>query len=256
MRHLSDDQSLTLSFAALHAGDSLSAQNFSRYFLHSDLPQEAKLNTVRVNKERKKRLFRMTASLEVYLIRQEILDFDSMARKVLRITLVSLLLFFCAAAIIFWREYKMLKRIETTLQGRNTTEKENIPSEDTPVQAAPQLVKNVVFSRNRDRIQAKVNFRAFKSWVENEPEILRAWGRGHWKVLGDTAAFCLKRVSDNAPLKALGVKSGDCIVELDGESVNQPMRNMGIWMSLAQRKSLEIVALRSRQRITYTLTRF
>lgn len=179
-----------------------------------------------------------------------------MAKKVIYTLVIFVLLFVGVSGILLWREYRMLKRIETTLQAKNPTGQENKPPDEAPAKNVPLLVKNVVFSQNRERVQARVNFRAFKSWVENEPEILRVWGQAHWKILGDTAAFCLKRVSNNAPLKALGVKSGDCIIELNGETVNQPMRNMAVWMSLAQRKNLEIVALRNRQRITYTLTRF
>ncbi len=119
---------------------------------------------------------------------------------------------------------------------------------------APRIVLQVRHSQTGNHVHARVSFRAFKRLVESNPQIAQTWGRVGWKILGDTPALCLRNLSGGTPLTALGVRSGDCITHLDGETINQPLRNLGIWMGLGSRKQLSVDTLRQGQRLSYTLT--
>ncbi|HRP69792.1 MAG TPA: hypothetical protein PLY93_09710, partial [Turneriella sp.] len=84
---------------------------------------------------------------------------------------------------------------------------------------------------------------------------LRAWGKLGWKVLGDIPALCIRRLADETPFSVLGVLEGECITHIDGETVNQPTRNFGIWLTLSSRKTLDIDTLRLGRKMSYHLTK-
>lgn len=164
------------------------------------------------------------------------------------------------AGAVALREYLLLKKIQATFMkppgkvGHDAAEKPAIAAQKL------RLVENIRISSDGQRVSASVRFAAFKHMVEQNPEILRAWGRLVWKVLptgamGDTAALCFKALSPTAPMAPLGAEVGECIVSLDGESVNQPMRNLGIWMTLGSREHVDIETRRGGKKITYRLNR-
>lgn len=156
------------------------------------------------------------------------------------------------AAVLALREYLMLKRIQETFRQPPPT-KEATASEPALAAEAPKMVYAV--KRAGATITARARFGAFKKAVEARPELLRTWGSLGWKILEDTPALCIRHLGEDTPFKALGVVSGECITHIDGETVNQPMRNLGIWLTLGARSSIRIDTLRGGQKISYNLVK-
>ncbi len=169
---------------------------------------------------------------------------------------VLLLLAICAAILL--REYLMLKKIQATLQ-QTPSQTRNEPPRTAPAatEAIPDspLVSAISRSADGGLVRARANFSAFKKKVESHPELLQQWGRVGWKIVGDIPALCIRSVAEHAPFRPLGVRNGDCITHIDGESINQPMRNMAIWLTLPARRRLKVDTLREGRRITYELVR-
>lgn len=174
------------------------------------------------------------------------------------------------------REYVLLKRIESVLRAPLYMKA------DSSASAPPKpikLVQNLEMSDDGTKITARVRFAAFKQMVESNPEIITAWGRFGWKVLpaaaipvdspestgsrgpspsmalGDIPALCIRRLGADNPLAALKAEAGDCVTHIDGESVNQPMRNLAIWVGLARREVIHVVVLRHGKRVAYEFRR-
>lgn len=176
--------------------------------------------------------------------------------KPLGITVVVLL---TVGAAVLLREYLMLRRLSDTFSSAKTdivseepgAEKEKIES---VAAAATPLVYQVKTSADGNRVDARVSFKAFKRMVEANPRLVNSWGRIGWKVLGDVPALCLRSLAAGTAFAKLGVQSGDCITHFDGETVNQPLRNLGIWLTLGSRRHLKVDTLRAGQRITYNLS--
>jgi hypothetical protein len=169
---------------------------------------------------------------------------------------ISILVLLAIAGGVALREYLLLKKIQATLM--KPPEKAGGKAAEKPATMPPKLrlVENIRISGEGQRVSASVRFSAFKQLVEENPDILRAWGRLAWKVLGgDTPALCFKALSPNAPMAPLGAEVGECIVTLDGETVNQPMRNLGIWMTLGSRERVDIETRRAGKKISYRLNR-
>jgi hypothetical protein len=177
-------------------------------------------------------------------------------RRATRIITIAALLLLAVAAGVLLREYLMLKKIQATLrQPANTINRESPPAGTPKTPPEAPLVSAVSRSADGSLVRARANFSLFKKKVEAQPEILQQWGRLVWKIVEDMPALCVRSVTDEAPFRLLGVKSGDCITHLDGESINQPMRNMGIWLTLPARSRLRIDTLRNGKRISYELVR-
>lgn len=176
--------------------------------------------------------------------------------RTIRIITIAALLLLAVSAGVLLREYLMLKKIQATLR-QSPSQIKNEPEQNTPAEAVPEapLVSAVSRSADGRYIRARANFSVFKKKVEAHPEILRQWGRVGWKIVGDVPALCVRSVGETAPFRPLGVKDGDCITHIDGESINQPMRNMGIWLTLPARSRLKIDTLRDGKRISYELVR-
>ncbi len=176
--------------------------------------------------------------------------------KPLGVTVVILLV---VGAAVLVREYVMLRRLSETFSSAKTdavaekagAEKEKIESAAVP---AISLVYEVKTSARGNRVDARVSFKAFKRIVEANPRLVHSWGRIGWKVLGDVPALCLRSLAAGTAFAKLGVQSGDCITHFDGETVNQPLRNLGIWLTLGSRRHLRVDTLRAGQRITYNLS--
>lgn len=169
-----------------------------------------------------------------------------------RVLLISLLILFAVAVMVAVREYLLLRSIERALV--NTPEPAKPGAEkQSPAPEKPRYVQSVRREADGAVIRARVNFAAFKRAVEANPAQLSAWGSVGWKVLDDTPALCLKRLASESPFTPLGVQKGDCITHLDGETVNQPMRNLGIWLTLGSRKALTVDTLRDGEKIRYYL---
>lgn len=169
---------------------------------------------------------------------------------------IALLLLIAVSAGVLLREYLMLKKIQATLR-QSPSQVKNEPQRNVPAEDVPEtpLVSAVSRSADGRHVRARANFSVFKKKVEAHPELLRQWGRVGWKVLGDVPALCVRSVADDAPFRPLGVQGGDCITHIDGESINQPMRNMGIWLTLPARSRLKIDTVRGEKRISYELVR-
>jgi hypothetical protein len=159
------------------------------------------------------------------------------------------------------REYLMLRKLAKSLTGLSVTQEtpvqnmkldERGPSADAA--PTPKIVLQVKHSTDGSQVTARVSFRAFKRLIELNPQIAHTWGRVGWKILGDTPALCLRQLTRNTPLTALGVQSGDCITHLDDETINQPLRNLGIWLGLGNRRYLSVETLRQGKRLSYKLT--
>ncbi len=176
--------------------------------------------------------------------------------KPLGVTIVILLV---VGAAVLVREYLMLRRLSETFssaKAETTSEKQGAEKDKVataPAQATP-LVYQVKKSADGSRIDARVSFKAFKRMVEANPRLVHSWGRIGWKVLGDVPALCLRSLAADTAFTKLGVQGGDCITHFDGETVNQPLRNLGIWLTLGSRRQLKVDTLRAGQRITYNLT--
>ncbi|MBV6493108.1 MAG: hypothetical protein LDLANPLL_01123 [Turneriella sp.] len=164
------------------------------------------------------------------------------------------------AAFLFLKEYFLLKKIESVLKDASsgntaqaqTKNQENLEENLSSIKKEiPLFVYGV--KQNGNTISARVHFAKFKSTVERSPEILRSWGHLGWKVLEDIPALCIKNLGERTPFSPLGVRPGECIIEINGETINQPMRNLGIWLTLQNRKNLHIVTLRAGKRVEYFL---
>jgi C-terminal processing protease CtpA/Prc len=175
--------------------------------------------------------------------------------KPLGITLLAILLITGAVLV---REYLLLRRLADSFAlPKSSSRAGGITDEEKPAEQAVRtapLVQQVKRSATGNRVDARVSFKAFKRLVETNPRQAHTWGQIGWKVLGDVPALCLRSVSPGTVFTTLGVQSGDCITHLDGETVNQPLRNLGIWVTLGSRKQLTVDTLREGRRITYNLT--
>jgi len=168
-------------------------------------------------------------------------------KKALLTTFVILIL---VGAGVFVREYLLLKRIESALRSPVKS--------DSQTTAAPKpikLVHSFQVADDKSSATARVRFAAFKDMIEHNPQILAAWGRFNWRVIGDTPALCIKSLAPKSPLTEIGAEVGDCVTHLDGETVNQPMRNLAIWVGLHRRDHLSVILLRHGKRIRYELSR-
>jgi hypothetical protein len=178
-----------------------------------------------------------------------------MARFRKPLLLTTLFILAVAGALVL-REYILLRRLKAVLT-YNGIEKPDQRAPSIQAVSPPQssIVRDVHFYANGNEIRARVNFAEFKRFVEANAASVRGWGKVIWKVLDDTPALCLKSLATDTPLRPLAVRSGDCITMLDGETINQPLRNLGIWLSLSARSNLKITTLRKGREITYHLTR-
>lgn len=179
-------------------------------------------------------------------------------RRALKIIAVTALLLLAVSAGVLLREYLMFRKIQATLRRpAGAATREPLPPPTAAATTAPEapLVSAVSRSADASLVRARANFSAFKARVEAHPELLRQWGSVGWKILEDIPALCVRSVSAQSPFAALGVMGGDCITHIDGESINQPARNMGIWLTLAARSRLKIDTLRNGKRISYELVR-
>lgn len=177
-------------------------------------------------------------------------------RAVARLFAGFILLLLAVAAGVLLREYLSLRRIQATL--RQSVEPNAAQTQPT---AAPgpgygdRFLTAVARSADGGLVRANANFAAFRRTVESKPELLQQWGRLGWKIVGDLPALCVRKLAGQAPFRVLGVREGDCITHIDGESINQPVRNMGIWLTLSARSRLKIDTLRGAKRISYDLMR-
>lgn len=173
------------------------------------------------------------------------------------LTLTALLLIAVMGGVLL-REYLMLRRIQATLKsaGNVLPGQKDTKEEVNPPAIRQPLVAQVSRSADGSRVKARVGFAAFKRLVESHPELISRWGRVGWKVLDDIPGLCLRSLAADAPFRILGVEAGDCITHIDGETVNQPMRNMGIWLTLGARSRLIVDTLRGDRRISYELSRY
>ncbi|AFM14750.1 hypothetical protein [Turneriella parva] len=176
--------------------------------------------------------------------------------KPLAIT-VALLLAIAAAVLV--REYLVLRSLAASFAAAKNDTLTTPDSGRTEKAPAAQgenvaLISQVKTSAGGNRVDARVSFKAFKRLVEANPKLAQSWGRIGWKVLGDVPALCLRIVAPGTAFTKLGVQSGDCITHFDGETVNQPLRNLGIWLTLGSRKALKVDTVRAGQRISYHLT--
>lgn len=158
------------------------------------------------------------------------------------------------AAALALREYLLLKRIQKTFKA--ATLPPDKKEGGTVVIPAADVAKMVyAVKRGETSVSARARFGAFKKAVEARPEVLRDWGTLGWKILEDTPALCIRHLGAETPFKPLGVVQGECITHIDGETVNQPMRNLGIWLTLGARSSIRIDTLRGGRKITYHLVK-
>lgn len=176
-----------------------------------------------------------------------------MKLRTLLIICLALILF--AGGVVVLREYATLRKIENVIRDvqneKKTATDVNPSGEKIPV--IPLVVS--VEHTSGGAITARVNFSAFKNLIEANPAILARWGTLRWKVLGDIPALCIKHLASGNPFMKLGAQEGDCITTIDGETINQPVRNLGIWMSLGARKRLLVETLRDGEIIRYNLVR-
>lgn len=172
-----------------------------------------------------------------------------------RYIFIAILVLLAIAGALALREYLLLKKIQATLMKPPGKAADSAVERPAVTPQKLRLVENIRISGDGSHVSASVRFASFKHMVEQNPEILRAWGRLVWKVLGNTPALCFKALSPSAPMAPLGAEVGECIVTLDGETVNQPMRNLGIWMTLSSREQINIETRRSGRKISYRLNR-
>lgn len=171
---------------------------------------------------------------------------------------ITVALLLAVAAAVLVREYLLLRSLAASFAAaKNDTPAtpDSARLEKAPAAQAENaaLVYQVKTSAGGNRVDARVSFKAFKRLVEANPRLVHTWGRIGWKVLGDVPALCLRSVAPGTAFTKLGVQSGDCITHFDGETVNQPLRNLGIWLTLASRKNLKVDTVRAGQRISYHL---
>jgi hypothetical protein len=172
-----------------------------------------------------------------------------------RILFITCLILIAVAAALALREYLLLKRIQETLTMPPVGETRDAaaPSLLPPPAANTKMVYAV--KRAGNHIEARARFGVFKKAIESHPEILRAWGSLGWKILEDIPALCIRNLGETTPFSPLGVTSGECITHIDGETVNQPMRNLGIWLTLGSRSSIRIETLRGGRKLSYHLVK-
>lgn len=179
-------------------------------------------------------------------------------RRYLKPLAITVVLLLSVGAALLVREYLLLRSLAASFAGaKNDTPAiaETARADKTPAAQGENvaLVYQVRTSAGGHRVDARVSFKAFKRLVEANPRLVHSWGRISWKVLGDVPALCLRSITPGTAFTKLGVQSGDCVTHFDGETVNQPLRNLGIWLTLASRKSLKIDTVRAGQRISYHL---
>lgn len=173
-----------------------------------------------------------------------------------RVLFITFSLLLAVAAVVAMREYLLLRNIQQVMNTSASSVPAVTPEQKTT--AEPPRTPFVTAVKRRDggsRVSARVDFAAFKKAVEKNPAVLAGWGTLRWKVLEDIPALCVRNLGADTPLTPLGVRSGDCITHLDGETVNQPLRNLGIWLTLGSRKSLLVETLRDGEKITYILSK-
>lgn len=173
-----------------------------------------------------------------------------------RVLFITFALLLGVAAIVAIREYLLLRNIQQVME-KSASPAPVAPDSEKPA-IEPVKVPFVTAVKRRaggSLVSARVDFAAFKKAVEKNPAVLSAWGTLRWKVLEDIPALCVRNLGADTPLAPLGVRSGDCITQLDGETVNQPMRNLGIWLTLGSRSTLTVETLRDGEKITYTLSK-
>jgi C-terminal processing protease CtpA/Prc len=205
----------------------------------------------------------MTASPGIGLLRQVKAGFSylpkpmkaTQRRTIKMIAMVALLLIAVFAGVLL-REYMMLKKIQASLR-QMPAEAQKETHREKAAETLPEARLVLAVSRSADGslVRARANFSLFKKRVEAQPELLHKWGRVVWSITEDLPALCVRSLADDSPFRLLGVKSGDCITHIDGESINQPMRNMAIWLTLPARSRLKIDTLRDGKRISYELVR-
>ncbi|MFO1525582.1 MAG: hypothetical protein U1F16_06375 [Turneriella sp.] len=179
-----------------------------------------------------------------------------MKRRVAKVALITIAILLAIGAMVLIKEYLLLKKIERAMKSPSPAQAEAKSGTDSAESAEPRrqaFVTKVTRQSGGDQVTAYVNFAAFRRTVEAQPEAISRWGSLRWKVLEDTPALCIRNLAQTTPFSALGVAAGDCITHLDGESINQPMRNLGIWLSLARRERLTVDTLRGDRKISYTL---
>ncbi len=173
-----------------------------------------------------------------------------------RVLFITFCLLLGVAAVIATREYLLLRNIQQVMDISASPGQIAPGAEKTAT--VPIKTSFVTAVKRRDggsHVSARVDFAAFKKAVEKNPALIARWGALRWKVLEDIPALCVRNLGADTPLAPLGVRSGDCITHLDGETVNQPMRNLGIWLTLARRRSLTVETLRDGEKITYLLNK-
>jgi hypothetical protein len=173
-----------------------------------------------------------------------------------RMLFITFSLLLAVAAVVTIREYLLLRNIQQVMNTSTSPAPAATPEQKAT--AEPPRTPFVTSVKRREggsRVSARVDFAAFKRAVEKNPAVLATWGTLRWKVLEDIPALCVRNLGADTPLTPLGVKSGDCITQLDGETVNQPMRNLGIWLTLGSRSTLTVETLRDGEKITYILSK-
>jgi hypothetical protein len=172
-------------------------------------------------------------------------------KRSLKIVLVAAGIITLIAGAVLMREYLLLRRIQATiLSGTKQNSQQSLAA---PSPATWHYVQQVRFSEGR--VEAMARFAAFKKTIEANPRLLAGWGTLGWKVLGDIPALCIRSLAASTPFAPLGVTNGECITHIDGETINQPLRNLAIWMTLSSRSNLRIDTLRAGKRISYHLVR-
>lgn len=180
-------------------------------------------------------------------------------KRYLKPLAITVLVLLAVGGAVLLREYILLRKLAESFalpNGGNAPAGGARADEKPGAQAtqAPALVLQVKRSASGDRVDARVAFKTFKRLVEANPKLVHTWGRIGWKVLGDIPALCLRSVAPETAFTKLGVQSGDCVTHIDGETVNQPLRNLGIWVTLGSRQRLTIDTLRHGRRISYHLS--
>lgn len=165
--------------------------------------------------------------------------------------LVALLL---VAGLLALREYLLLRNLKKVISSPPISSTTPLAAERQSETQIP-LVSNIRRTAGGAVIHAQVDFPAVRRMVEKSPAVVNTWGTVAWKVVNDTPALCLRKIPAESPLRQLSAKPGDCIIELDGQTVNQPMRNLGIWLTLPARKELRIKTWRGNSEISYILRR-
>ena len=172
-----------------------------------------------------------------------------------RVLFITFSLLLAVAAVVAIREYLLLRNIQQVMNTSASPAPAVTPAQKAAAEPARTPFVTAVKRREGGRVSARVDFAAFKKAVEKNPAVLAGWGTLRWKVLEDIPALFVRNLGADTPLTPLGVRSGDCITHLDGETVNQPLRNLGIWLTLGSRSTLKVETLRDGEKITYILSK-